>query len=79
MVNGGLGVFGSGWVWLIKNKDGQLEVVTTMAQDRPQGTLLLALDVWEHAYYLDYENRRAGFLEAIWGKINWENVAKRNE
>ncbi|GCA64060.1 manganese/iron superoxide dismutase, partial [Kipferlia bialata] len=71
-------VFGSGWVWLVV-RDGKLAITTTMAQDRPEGTLLLALDVWEHAYYLDYENRRKGFLEAIWSHINWTGVAMRLE
>ncbi|GIQ82890.1 manganese/iron superoxide dismutase [Kipferlia bialata] len=76
MVDQGMQLFGSGWVWLVE-RNGRLEVVSTMAQDRPEGTLLLALDVWEHAYYLDYESSRLGYLEAIWGHINWTQVDAR--
>ncbi|GIQ85475.1 manganese/iron superoxide dismutase, partial [Kipferlia bialata] len=75
----GMSVFGSGWVWLVKEEDGHMHVKTTMAQDRPKGNLLLTLDVWEHAYYLDYENRRKEYLETIWEHVNWDNVASRFE
>ena len=67
-----LSVFGSGWVWIIDDK-----VVTTANQDVPKGKVILGLDVWEHAYYLKYQNRRAEYIEAFWNIINWEEVNKR--
>jgi Fe-Mn family superoxide dismutase len=75
--------FGSGWAWLIV-KDGKLEVSSTPNQDNPlmdvaevKGTPLLGIDVWEHAYYLKYQNKRPDYLNAIWNVINWEKVAER--
>ena len=74
--------FGSGWAWLIKGKDGALTVTSTPNQDNAlmepgTGTPILGLDVWEHAYYLKYQNKRADYLTAIWNVINWDEVAKR--
>ena len=73
--------FGSGWAWLIV-KDGKLEVSSTPNQDNPlmdvaevKGTPILGIDVWEHAYYLKYQNKRPDYLKAIWNVINWTKVA----
>jgi Fe-Mn family superoxide dismutase len=74
------GIQGSGWGWLVKDKTtGQLSVVTRMNQDPVTGNLqpLLGIDAWEHAYYLQYENRKAEYFGAIWDVINWDAVAKR--
>ncbi|RYD58776.1 MAG: superoxide dismutase [Sphingobacteriales bacterium] len=75
--------FGSGWAWLLV-KDGKLEVSSTPNQDNPlmdvaevKGTPILGIDVWEHAYYLKYQNRRPDYLAAIWNVINWDAVAER--
>lgn len=75
--------FGSGWAWLIV-KDGKLDVTSTPNQDNPlmdvadvKGTPILGIDVWEHAYYLKYQNKRPDYLGAIWNVINWEEVTKR--
>jgi superoxide dismutase, Fe-Mn family len=75
--------FGSGWAWLIV-KDGKLEVSSTPNQDNPlmdvaevKGTPILGIDVWEHAYYLKYQNRRPEYLGAIWNVINWTKVGER--
>ena len=73
-------LFGSGWAWLCKDKDENLVIVQTQNADNPmtQGLKpLLTVDVWEHAYYIDYRNRRAAYLEAIWNLIDWEKVAGR--
>ena len=73
--------FGSGWAWLVKNGD-KLEVVSTPNQDTPisEGkTPLLALDVWEHAYYLKYRNVRPDYIKAFWNVVNWDMVTKRFE
>jgi Fe-Mn family superoxide dismutase len=74
--------FGSGWAWLIK-KDGALEVTSTPNQDNPlmdvaevKGTPLLCLDVWEHAYYLKYQNKRPDYVAAWWNVVNWDEVTK---
>jgi len=75
--------FGSGWAWLIV-KDGKLDVCSTPNQDNPlmdvaevKGTPILGIDVWEHAYYLKYQNRRPEYLSTIWNVINWDEVNKR--
>lgn len=75
--------FGSGWAWLIV-KDGKLEVSSTPNQDNPlmdvaevKGTPILGCDVWEHAYYLKYQNKRPAYLEAFWNVVNWDKVGER--
>ena len=79
----GMTRFGSGWAWLIK-KEGKLEISSTPNQDNPlmdiaeiKGTPVLGCDVWEHAYYLHYQNRRADYLAAFWNLVNWGKVASR--
>ncbi|WZO96003.1 superoxide dismutase [Isosphaeraceae bacterium EP7] len=72
--------FGSGWAWLVKGKDGKLAVTSTPNQDSPlmEGkTPLLGVDVWEHAYYLKYQNRRPDYLAAWWNTVNWDEVNRR--
>jgi Fe-Mn family superoxide dismutase len=74
-----VGQFGSGWGWLVLS-DGKLEVIARPNQDSPLSegkTPLLGVDVWEHAYYLNYQNRRADYLKAWWNVVNWSEVAKR--
>ncbi len=71
--------FGSGWAWLIVNKGGKLEVISTPNQNSPLmdgNTPVLGLDVWEHAYYLKYQNRRPDYIAAFWNVINWNKVAE---
>lgn len=75
-----VGLFGSGWVWLVADDSEKLSIITTPNQESPisQGLKpLLTLDVWEHAYYLKFQNRRAEYVEAWWNVINWDEVATR--
>ena len=81
--NAGLTRFGSGWAWLIL-KDGKLDITSTPNQDNPlmdvaevKGTPLLGVDVWEHAYYLKYQNRRAEYLAAFWNVVDWKKISER--
>jgi superoxide dismutase, Fe-Mn family len=71
--------FGSGWAWLIKKGDGSLAITSSPNQDNPlmdgSGTPILGLDVWEHAYYLNYQNRRPDYVAAFWHVVNWDKVA----
>ncbi len=72
-----LGRFGSGWAWLVVNKDKKLEIISTANQDSPlsEGKKpILCIDVWEHAYYLKYMNKRADFVAAFWNVVNWKKV-----
>jgi len=80
----GIGRFGSGWAWLVV-QGGKLEIVSTPNQDNPlmgkaiagcEGKPILGVDVWEHAYYLKYQNKRADYLKAFWNVVNWSEVAK---
>jgi superoxide dismutase, Fe-Mn family len=76
--------FGSGWAWLIVGDDDKLAITSTPNQDNPlmdvaevKGTPILGLDVWEHAYYLNYQNRRPDYITAFWNVVNWDEVAKK--
>lgn len=76
--------FGSGWAWLIVGADKKLAICSTPNQDNPlmdiaevKGTPILGLDVWEHAYYLNYQNRRPDYISAFWNLVNWDEVARR--
>lgn len=82
--NAGATRFGSGWAWLVKKSDGSLAVCSTPNQDCPmmdiaevKGTPILGMDVWEHAYYLKYQNRRPDYISAFWNVVNWDEVARR--
>ena len=84
MNNAGMTRFGSGWAWLIKDASGNLAVVSSPNQDNPlmdvaevKGTPILGVDVWEHAYYLKYQNRRAEYLTAFWNVVNWNKISER--
>jgi Fe-Mn family superoxide dismutase len=80
LTNAGVTRFGSGWAWLVIGKDGKLAVLSTANQDSPlmEGLLpVLGIDVWEHAYYLKYQNRRADYLGAWWNTVNWDGIADR--
>ena len=75
----GVGQFGSGWAWLVKDGDG-VTITSTPNQDTPvmEGkTPIIGIDVWEHAYYLNYQNKRPDYIEAWWNVVNWDEVAKR--
>jgi Fe-Mn family superoxide dismutase len=79
-VDTGVKQFGSGWVWLVRAKDGKLSVTSTANQDNPTSSgsrPIMGNDVWEHAYYLKYQNRRADYLNAWWNVVNWDAVAAR--
>ena len=78
------GRFGSGWAWLVVDASGKLQITSTPNQDNPlmdvaegRGNPILGLDVWEHAYYLNYQNRRPDYIAAFWNIVNWNEVAKR--
>jgi len=82
-----LGRFGSGWAWLIVDGSGNLQITDTPNQDSPlmqdtapkAGTPVLGIDVWEHAYYLNYQNRRPDYVDAFWNVVSWDEVARRYE
>lgn len=76
------GIFGSGWAWLVVGEDGKLSVISTPNQDSPLALRqkpLLALDIWEHAYYLKFQNRRPEYIDAWWNVVNWDAVEKNLE
>lgn len=84
MNTAGITRFGSGWAWLIKDAEGHLHISSTPNQDNPlmdvaevKGTPILGVDVWEHAYYLKYQNRRADYLAAFWNVVNWSKISER--
>lgn len=76
--------FGSGWAWLVVTKEGKLVITSTANQDNPlmdvaevKGTPIFGIDVWEHAYYLKYQNKRADYLSALWNVVNWTEISNR--
>jgi Fe-Mn family superoxide dismutase len=74
--------FGSGWVWLVRTPDGKFQIISTPNQDSPliEGNYpIMGNDVWEHAYYLKYQNRRADYLKAWWNVVNWQEINQRLE
>lgn len=80
----GASLFGSGWAWLVVTKEGKLVVTSTANQDNPlmdvaevKGTPIFGIDVWEHAYYLKYQNKRADYLSALWNVVNWTEISNR--
>jgi Fe-Mn family superoxide dismutase len=78
--NAALTVFGSGWAWLVKDSDGKLSIIGTPNQDSPASMglePLLGIDVWEHSYYLKYQNRRDEYIENFWHVVDWDVIAKR--
>ncbi|MEX2356051.1 MAG: superoxide dismutase [Thermaerobacterales bacterium] len=78
----GVGQFGSGWAWLVVKQDGSVAVTSTPNQDTPLmngDTPILGLDVWEHAYYLKYQNKRPDYIQAWWNVVNWDEVTRRFE
>ena len=80
IVNAGIARFGSGWAWLVRDSSGKLDIISTANQDSPvmEGKFpVMGVDVWEHAYYLKYQNRRPDYLAAWWNVVNWAEVAKR--
>jgi Fe-Mn family superoxide dismutase len=88
LADAGVKRFGSGWAWLIRTRDGKLEICSTANQDSPlmgkaiagcEGTPILGVDVWEHAYYLKYQNRRPDYLKEWWNTVNWSEVSRRYE
>lgn len=82
MTKAAAGQFGSGWAWLVKDKNGKLSVVAESNAGNPMTrglTPLLNIDVWEHAYYIDYRNRRPDFIQALWDRVDWKTVEKRFE
>lgn len=75
-----LSLFGSGWTWLVKNNQGNLEIINTMNAGSPiteNKKPLLTCDIWEHAYYIDYRNQRASYIKTFWNYINWDFVTKQ--
>jgi Fe-Mn family superoxide dismutase len=78
--NAAASLFGSGWAWLVKNNDGSLEIIQESNAGNPLRsglTPVLTCDVWEHAYYLDYQNRRIEYIKSFWNILNWDQISKR--